>query len=113
MFVRFGPNFFGIFPKCSNFPELSEAFRRYQGGIQGSVPVPADAAGAQMFPFLAHAAPLGRKPAARLATCTGEAKQRRGRVRHVVLREEFADRGADGCHLPLEGTRRTSEIVYF
>ena len=33
--------------------QLSEAFRRYQGGTQGSVPVPADAACAQMPPFLA------------------------------------------------------------
>ena len=45
-----------------SFPEVS---RRYQGGTQGSVPVPADAACAQMFPFLAHAAPRhGLKPAA-------------------------------------------------
>ena len=28
--------------------QLSEAFRRYQGGTQGSVPVPADAACPQM-----------------------------------------------------------------
>ena len=60
--------------------QLSEAFRRYQGGTQGSVPVPADAACAQMFPFLASnsARPAGRspRPTARLLDAPKKAEAR-------------------------------------
>ena len=46
------PEFFANFPVH---------FTQHQGTIKGSVPVPADAACADMPPFLAHAAALGRK----------------------------------------------------
>ena len=46
------------------FRSLPEVPRNPSGGTKGSVPGPADAAYAQMFPLLAHAAPNGLKPAA-------------------------------------------------
>ena len=62
--AEFSPNLTKFFRDFSKMQQLSEAFRRYQGGTKGSVPVPSDAACAQMFPFLASssARPAGRSP---------------------------------------------------
>ena len=57
---NFDQIFSGFFQNAATF----RSFPKPSGGTQGSVPVPADAACAQMPTFLAHAAALGLKPAA-------------------------------------------------